>query len=45
MTKSCTRDCRSECTKPGKAFDFVSTSRRWVKHSTVIADKFLKLST
>jgi hypothetical protein len=28
MTKSCTRDCRSECTKPGKAFDFVSTSRR-----------------
>ncbi|KAG1679300.1 hypothetical protein FOA52_009330 [Chlamydomonas sp. UWO 241] len=28
VLKSCVRDCRSDCAKPGKVFDFVVTSRR-----------------
>lgn len=28
VVKSCIRDCRSECVKPGKVFDFVVPSRR-----------------
>ena len=28
VAKNCSRSCRTECSKPGKVFDFVVTSRR-----------------
>ena len=28
VAKGCTRSCRTECSKPGKVFDFSVTSRR-----------------